>query len=170
MLMQRIVLFSTFTDGNQETIINQILPTEIHEKTIAYMPSEGIKGAHEYIKNWEDIAQKYECKFNVINNELKNQEEKDKLLASNILIISGGNTFKLLNNLKASGLDKTIKQFYQKPEFVLSGFSAGALVLTPTIKICSLPDFDDTDEEIDHWKEIRFTEVPDWLSLKSKKF
>lgn len=161
--MKRIVLFSTLTDTNKETILKHILPTEILSKTIAYMPSGGIDGAQEYIKQWEAIARKYDAGFTVINNQSPNIEEADKLLASNILVISGGNTFTLLNNLKTSGLDNTIKQFFKKPEFVLAGFSAGALVLTPTIKICNLPNFDDNSiglEDLDSLNIVDFEVFP----------
>lgn len=73
----------------------------------------------------------------------KSTEETEKLQSSNILVIAGGNTFKLLDNLRKSGLDKTIKEFAKKDEFVLAGFSAGALVLTPTIEVCNLPNYDE---------------------------
>ena len=52
-----------------------------------------------------------------------------------MLVISGGNTYELLNDLRKTGLDKAIIEFSKKDEFVLSGFSAGACVLTPTIAI-----------------------------------
>jgi len=45
--------------------------------------------------------------------------------------------------LRDSGLDKTITEFSHKPEFILSGFSAGAIVLSPTIAVCNLPIFDE---------------------------
>lgn len=140
--MKRIVLFSTLTASNEETILARILPTEMQNKTIAYMPSGGIESAQEYIKQWETIAYKYEAKFSLINNQSQSLEEKEKLLASNILVISGGNTFNLLWNLRESGLDKSIEDFITKPDFVLAGFSAGAIVLTPSIEICNLPDSD----------------------------
>lgn len=144
--MKRITLFSTLTEGNLETILNQILPKEISNKVFAYMPSNGIKDGREYIKQWENYAQKYDAKFNVINNMSNDIEEQKKLLDSNILLISGGNTFSLLRNLRYSGLDKTIMEFIKKPEFVLAGFSAGALVLTPNIRICDLPS--DNEENV----------------------
>ncbi len=141
--MKRITLFSTLTNSNEQTILNQILPAELTNKSIAYMPSEGVQGAQEYIKQWEGIAQRYDATFQVINNLRQSIEEKDKLLASNVLVISGGNTFNLMHNLRESGLDKTIKQFMNKSDFVVSGFSAGAIALTPSIKICNLPIFDE---------------------------
>lgn len=141
--MKKIILFSTLTDSNKEMILSQIIPTEMMNKTIAYMPSGGIDGAQEYIKQWEAIARKYGAEFIVIDNQNRGETEKIKLLNSNILVISGGNTFNLLHNLRRSGLDRSIKQFLEKQNFVLSGFSAGALVLTPTIEICNLPGFDE---------------------------
>ncbi len=157
--MKRVILFSTLTENNESKILSQILPVEMREKIIAYMPSGGVEGAREYIKQWEVIAQKYNAKFNLINNQSTSTKEKDKLLASNILVISGGNTFTLLNNLIESGLDDTIKRFSKKPEFVLSGFSAGALVLTPSIKICNLPNFDDNSIEL---KELDSLNIVDF--------
>lgn len=141
--MKRITLFSTLNDSNEETILGQILPMELAEKVIAYMPSEGVEDAQEYIKQWQGISKKYNAKLNVINNGVQSLEEQNKLLSSNILVISGGNTFNLLNNLRESGLDKSIKLFIDKPDFVISGFSAGAIVLTPNINMCNLPDFDE---------------------------
>lgn len=157
--MKRITLFSTLTASNKEIILNQILPTELINKTIAYMPSGGVEGAQEYINQWEVIAQEHGAKFNVINNQVRSVDEQDKILASDILVISGGNTFNLLHNLRESGLDKSIKQFLGKSDFVLSGFSAGALVLTPNIKICNLPDF---DENVIELKDLEALNIVDF--------
>ena len=107
------------------------------------MPSNGVKGSEPYIEQWRVIAQEYYAEFNVIDNSVNDAEEQKRLLSSNIFLISGGNTFELLQNLRNSGLDKSIEQFAEKSDFVLAGFSAGAVVLTPTIELCNLPDFDE---------------------------
>jgi len=61
-------------------------------------------------------------------------------------MITGGNTFTLLNQLRLSGLEETVKKFWQKGGVVLSGFSAGAIVLTPRIDVASQPSgIDPTD-------------------------
>jgi len=141
--MKRIVLFSTLTESNSKTFLDQIFPREIQDKVFSYVPSSGIEGAEPYIVQWRAIAQKCEAQFNVIDNSLNDTQQQTKLLSSNIVVISGGNTFNLLRNLRESGLDKSINEFVTKPEFVLAGFSAGAIVLTPTIRVCNLPDFDE---------------------------
>ncbi len=78
----------------------------------------------------------------------------EKLLNSNILVITGGNTFTLLRNLRRSGLDKAIKKFSKKNNFVLAGFSAGAIVLTPTIKICNAPLYDENEVGLKNLKGL----------------
>lgn len=143
--MRRILLFSDLNANNEDAILERLFPVSIKHKIFSYMPSNGPEGAEAYIQRWKDIAEQYGAEFNLINNSIDDIDEKRKLLSSNILVISGGNTFNLLKSLRTSGLDESIKEFAKKPEFVLSGFSAGALVLTPTIRICSLPGFDDNE-------------------------
>ena len=141
--MKRILLFSTLTEDNRKAILNQLFPATLQNKVFSYIPSNGVKGSEPYIEQWQIIAHDYGAEFNVIDNSVNDAEEQRKLLYSNIVLLSGGNTFGLLQNLRSSGLDKSIKEFVEKSEFVLAGFSAGALVLTPTIEICNLPDFDE---------------------------
>lgn len=141
--MKRVVLFSTLTEGNRKAVLGQIFPTDIHDRVLSYMPSGGVEGAEQYIEEWRRISRQYNAQFNIIDNSMRSIEEQRKLSSSNIVVISGGNTFELLRNLRESGLDKTIGEFVGKSDFVLAGFSAGALVLTPSIDICNLPNFDE---------------------------
>ena len=141
--MKRILLFSTLTVSNRKAVLNQLFPAALQNKVFSYIPSNGVKGSEPYIEQWQVIAQDYNAEFNVIDNSVNDADEQKKLLYSNIVLISGGNTFGLLQNLRSSGLDKSIEEFAEKSDFVLAGFSAGALVLTPTIEICNLSDFDE---------------------------
>ncbi|OGM11390.1 hypothetical protein A2Z22_01240 [Candidatus Woesebacteria bacterium RBG_16_34_12] len=141
--MKRIVLFSTLTENNTQLILNLTFPKEITDKVLAYMPSDGANCPQEYVDKWRDYAEKYHAEFLYIDNSKENaKNEISKLLSANILVITGGNTFQLLFNLKKSGLFNAIKKFTEKNNFVISGFSAGALVLTPTINVCNLPNYD----------------------------
>ena len=54
------------------------------------------------------------------------------------MIISGGDPFRLLINLRKTGLDSAIIQFTEKDEFILAGYSAGAYVLTPTLEVAKI--------------------------------
>lgn len=140
--MKKIVLFSTPTRKNIDAILKLIFPNEIENKVFSYMPSDGSSIKQQYLDEWKGYARENNAKFQYIDNSTNDPKETEKLLNSNILTITGGNTFKLLHNLRKSGLDEAIKKFVKKDEFVLSGFSAGALVLTPTIEVCKLPNYD----------------------------
>jgi len=136
--MKKIILFSTLTKTNSRDLLENIFSTEIVNKTIAYMPSDGENMKEKYINEWRDYSKQFNADFLLINNSVKSEEESQKLLKANILVISGGNTFVLLNNLRKSGLDKAIREFAKKDNFVIAGMSAGALVITPSIQISKL--------------------------------
>lgn len=146
--MKRITLFSTLTPQNKNLVLGAIFPDEIENKRLAYMPSEGVKATPQlFIDEWQNIADKYNASFTLIDNT--SSDDTDNLLQSNILIISGGNTFTLLNNLRQTGLDKVVKRYVSKSEFSLAGYSAGAIVLTPSVEICNLPNFDTNTVKLD---------------------
>ena len=51
------------------------------------------------------------------------------------LLITGGNTYELLQNLRNSGFDEKIIEFSKKDNTVVVGFSAGAIVLGTTLRL-----------------------------------
>lgn len=143
--MERIVLFSNPTEEIIDDLLTLIFPDDIENKVVAYMPSDGANLKEKYINQWQGYAQKRNAKFVLIDNSQRGdaaKKEAEKVLEADILIITGGNTFTLMNHLRRSGLDKTIKQFVEKDEFVLTGFSAGAIVLTPTIATAAIKGYD----------------------------
>ncbi len=72
---------------------------------------------------------------------------KEDLLASDIIILGGGNTFTLMKYLRDCGLEADLREFSQK-RGVLIGNSAGAIVQTPGLKMAALPDFDRDENEV----------------------
>jgi len=142
--MKRIILFSSPEGKHFDKILELTFPKELKNKVLAYMPSNGSETKQEYTDLWKSWARDHDTEFLFIDNsKVDAKEEIKKLLSANVLVITGGNTFTLLRNLKQSGLDKAIIDFSKKDNIVISGFSAGALVLTPTINICNLPNFDE---------------------------
>ena len=114
-----------------------LFPDELDYKTLAYMPSDGsdAESNEKYSPLWENFAKINNVKFNFIDNSSSDEDEKEKIRESNILLITGGNTFTLLNNIRKNGFDDEIINLAKKEDFVIAGFSAGALILTPTIDI-----------------------------------
>ena len=139
--MKRIVLFSTpYNNENFHEILNLIFPHSMKNKLPLFMPSQGVLNTlQKYFDDWEGFAKEFNVNLEYIDNSVVDAtSEKEKLRNSNILIISGGDPFQLLYNLRKSGLDTAITQFSKKREFIIAGYSAGAYVLTPTIEIAKI--------------------------------
>jgi len=69
------------------------------------------------------------------------------LLESDIIYLSGGNTFTFLHHLRRSGLLKVLDHFARRGG-VLAGLSAGGILMTPNIGLAGYPDFDRDDNEV----------------------
>src|SRR3989344_2826813 len=153
--MKRLVLFSSPKGKNLEEILDKIFPQEIENKVFAYLPVEGKHSRQEFTEYWQEVSKKFNTEFLFIDNTSENpQDEKEKLARANILVITGGNTFELLNNIRQTGLDGELLNFIKKPEFVIAGWSAGALLMSPTIEVASLPQRDGSKTPMDNnkWK------------------
>ena len=99
--------------------------------------------------------EKYTSCYEWIKDELKNVDipyiemvkSADELAAKNmndfgVIFIGGGNTFKLLSDLKTSGAFEKIKE-YLNSDGVIFGGSAGAIIFGKDLEACK---FDDINE------------------------
>jgi len=68
-------------------------------------------------------------------------DTKKRILKSDIIYLSGGNTYYFLKHLRRSGIDKLLKAHAAKGG-VLAGLSAGAIIMTPDIGLAGYPAFD----------------------------
>ena len=144
--MKRIVLFSDLgNNSNSEIVLDAIIPKTMKNKNMLYMPSGGLPLKYpDYYKDWKEACKKRQSSIDLINNAIppeqveKIRQEKLKLQNANILVITGGDPFKLLYYLRRTGMDESIKQFTKKKDYVIAGFSAGAMILTPTIGITTM--------------------------------
>jgi peptidase E len=160
--MTTITLISGLATFPQDQLLDLIFPKQITQPILAYTPPNGQHSPKKLTQTWKDLAAKRRSKFLFIDITSPNpQAEKQKLLSANILVLTGGNTFTFLHNLRKSGLDQAIIQFACKqppglrtkpsppemdktpgvnsPEIItqpkhITAFSAGAEILTPSIK------------------------------------
>jgi peptidase E len=140
--MKRLLLFSHVLESVLQDVLPLIFPESLQSKIFACMPCDGsqIKGRRYelFVSSWSTIAHQYQAEFVFIDNGGEaGREQRERLLQANILLITGGNVCALLRNLRRSGLDRTILEFAQKEQYVLAGYSAGAMILTPTIELAA---------------------------------
>lgn len=142
--MTKYILFSE----PQESVLDKMV-SELFIKPnmqVAYMPSDGANSSNpKYESFWNNYVGRNNSEMVSINNSLRGSDvvnENQKIIKSDALILTGGNTFQFLNHLKQSGLDKTIVE-YSKSDKIIVGFSAGAIILSSTIEIAQLPPCDE---------------------------
>jgi dipeptidase E len=144
--MKRLILFSHVFESVLETVLPLIFPENLPSKKFACMPCDGSlmkeRRYELFVSSWSAIAHQYQADFVLIDNAGEaRKEEREKLLQANILLITGGNVCALLRNLRRSGLDQAILEFVQKEDYVLAGYSAGAMIMTPTIELAAADPF-----------------------------
>lgn len=180
---KRLVLFSQPSPAVWEKLEDALFPEYLDNRIIAYMPCEGDAAEFnaQFAHIWEMQAEKNHATLLSIDNSKRGYEakiESQKLLSANILMITGGNTFKLLDHLRKSGLDKAIIEFWEKDNVVIAGFSAGAIILSPSIETAKI--YGDVNEpgvtdlsglgivDFEIWPHYESTQVQEVADYKSK--
>lgn len=184
-MSKRLVLFSQPSVSVWKKLDSAIFPEYLDNRVFAYMPCEGdaVEFNAQFAPIWEEYTAKNHAKLVVIDNSKRDAEahiEIAKVQSATILLITGGNTFKLLHHLRKSGLDKAITEFWKRDGVVLAGFSAGAIVLSPSIKtaeiygdlnevgLADLSGLKIVDFEIwPHYESAQAQEVADYESKSS---
>ena len=99
--------------------------------------------------------------------------EKQELFESDLIYISGGNTFDLLYNLRKNDLITELKN-YAEEGGCLAGHSAGGIVLTENINTAAFPpeDCDSNDVGIENYNSmslVNFEFFPHYENLSFYK-
>jgi dipeptidase E len=84
-----------------------------------------------------------------------------EVMRSDAIHMGGGNTFYFLNSLRKAGLLPQLRAFAEKGG-VLTGLSAGAIMMTENIEMAGYPDFD-RDENVVNIKNLSALNLVDFF-------
>ena len=85
----------------------------------------------------------------------------NEVMRSDAIHLAGGNTFYFLNSLRKTKLLPQLKSFAQKGG-LLTGLSAGAIMMTENIEMAGYPEFD-RDENVVNIKNLAALNLVDFL-------
>ena len=127
--------------GNQVADARAILNSLIdHNKKILYIPfawpDPTYNGCLEFMTNELSDIDKQGIDMVKSSDELMNKNFTDYAC----IFIGGGNTYKLLNNLKVSGAFDKIKKYLFDENGIVYGGSAGAIIFGKDLDSCNTDD------------------------------
>lgn len=144
----KLVFFSGGYPKDNEKI-DQRLMSLFNKKNlkVAFIPScsyHANEDYQEFIEHYHPLGLKKIIMLNIdapFSNVLK-----EAAFRSDIIHLGGGNTYYFLKHLKKTGIFKELKSWVKRGG-VLTGLSAGAIVMTKKIDTAGFPSFDCDDNE-----------------------
>ena len=141
---------------------------------ISFIPTSNEEAPEYYDEFIDRVGMYCYANFSLINLEKGlNDTEKQELFESDLIYISGGNTFDLLYNLRKNDLITELKN-YAEEGGCLAGHSAGGIVLTENINTAAFPpeDCDSNDVGIENYNSmslVNFEFFPHYENLSFYK-
>lgn len=128
--------------------LNQQMGSRRRDARVTFVPANP-EDAHYYFEEFGDRMRQhdiYQVDLLDIHDVKLTKKRVSAALRSDLIYLSGGNTFHLLHAMRATGFERDLMR-YVKGEGLLAGHSAGAIVMTPSIATASFPE-EDRDENI----------------------
>lgn len=109
------------------------------DASFAFIPAKSDREG-KYYTRFKDYFSKYGFHnltyFDV--DEDFNPHGLDNLFSSDVIYLSGGNTFYFLHNLKRRGLMEQLYSYAHQDNKIVVGVSAGAMIMTPTVRTTAI--------------------------------
>ncbi len=136
----------------QNHMMNQAVFTMIRErnpKIIPFLtvPKAKIAYAQDWIENYCNAYTAIPFSPIIIDEPISAQDIKI-CKESSVLFITGGNTYRFLHALKVNGGIKLLQDFVTRGGLLI-GFSAGAMLTTPSIELAGYPSTDPDINDVD---------------------
>ena len=144
----KLVLYSGYDNSNH--VLDQALVrlTAKDHPTVTFIPASHDVPDFEYQYFCETFGPLGVKNIAVFHPDLPySPGQAREAIQADIIYLGGGNTFHLLKSIKSHHFDRLLKQFVRRGG-VLSGLSAGSIVMTPTIATASYPSFDRDDNKV----------------------
>jgi len=122
----------------------------IKKPTISYIPADSTHGPLDYyhfVRSYKKLKTNRFFYAPIDTPKPLDNSFKEALFQSDLIYLSGGNTFHFLHFLKKNKLMNPLIK-YAKNGGIIAGMSAGAIIMTPTIKMAMYPVFDRDSNDI----------------------
>ncbi|MGL5054445.1 MAG: Type 1 glutamine amidotransferase-like domain-containing protein [Fusobacteriaceae bacterium] len=169
--MKKLFLCSNFK--SVENLLKEFINENLIGKKVTFIPTASI---HEevdfYVAEGRESLEKLGMIVEILEISSSSQLEIiNKLESNEIIYISGGNTFFLLQELKRTGADKVIEKQIKLGK-VFIGESAGSMILSPNIKYVEKMDDSAVASDLESYDSLNiidFYPVPHYTEFPFKE-
>lgn len=153
--MKLIFLGGTDSEDNEKVFLEYETLLETDDPLISFIPSYSFEAESEFrdfVFNMRENLGYERFLYCPIDKNLNSVFVKE-VLKSDLIYLGGGNTYDFLSFMRSSGFSSLLKKFV-KNGGILSGLSAGGILMTQEITTAGYPPFD-KDENRDNIKNIK---------------
>lgn len=134
--------------SNQQTDQMMLMQIKKRKPKYCFVPSSYEDSEYYYEEFTERFGSYGLCDFKVLHlDRTFSRKELSSALRSDVIYLSGGNTFYFLKHIRSTGLESELWNYLQTGG-ILAGHSAGAIVITPNINTASYPEGDRDDNDV----------------------
>ena len=141
--MKLLLTSAGITNESLAASLEELVGKERRETKIGFVPTAGnvevgnkdwfigqLTNLHKFGFNWIDV----------VDISAPGVDWKGRLGEVDVVFVSGGNTFHLLDQVRKAGFGTWLKENLSRLVYV--GSSAGSIITTPSIAICNVPPAD----------------------------
>ena len=141
--MGALILLSDFTENDNVNLKRKMREIFLDKKyTLSYIPSMSDRKLKYFEKTKNKLSEYGNFEFNYFDiDDFCNIDKIEKIFKSEIIYLSGGNTYYFLNNLKKRYLITRLRKYVENGGYII-GLSAGAIIMSKDISAAQFGDED----------------------------
>ncbi|WP_366203942.1 Type 1 glutamine amidotransferase-like domain-containing protein [Bacillus safensis] len=137
--MKKMFLCSSFKDSY--SLLSDFAGESLKGKRVTFFPTaSAVEEVTHYVEAAKEAFQKLGMQLETVQVDEQSVEEITQMIKQNdVIYVSGGNTFYLLQELRKQRLDDVLKEEINNGKLYI-GESAGSIIMAPSIEYISMMD------------------------------
>ncbi|MGA4709874.1 Type 1 glutamine amidotransferase-like domain-containing protein [Bacillus safensis] len=137
--MKKMFLCSSFKDSY--SLLSDFAGESLKGKRVTFFPTaSAVEEVTHYVEAAKEAFQQLGMQLETVQIDEQSVEEITQMIKQNdVIYVSGGNTFYLLQELRKQRLDDVLKEEINKGKLYI-GESAGSIIMAPSVEYISMMD------------------------------